>query len=111
MGGVEELRVIDHAANAAVFHLGDAVSETEDAMVMRHDDHAAFGRTGKIADQLHDVGAGILIESRGRLIADQERGFVDKRAGDGDALLLAARKCVGATVLAALEADLIDDRE
>ena len=42
MGGVEELGVVDHAADTAVFHLGDAVGETEDAMVMRHDDHATL---------------------------------------------------------------------
>ena len=62
MGGVEELRIVDHAADAAVFHLRDAVCETENAMVMRDDDHAAFGRTGKVADELHDVAAGVLIE-------------------------------------------------
>ena len=43
MRRVEELRVIDHAADAAVFHLRDAVSETENAVVMCHDDHATLG--------------------------------------------------------------------
>ena len=62
MGGVEELGIVDHAADATVFHLRDAVSKSEDAVVVRHDDHAAFGRTGKVADELHDVAAGVLIE-------------------------------------------------
>jgi hypothetical protein len=57
------------------------------------------------------VATGILIESRGRFIADQERRLVDECAGDGDALLLAAGKCVGAAFLAALETDFVDNRE
>ena len=62
MGGVEQLRIVDHAADAAVFHLRDAVSEAENAVVVRDDDHTAFGRTGKVTDELHDVAAGVLIE-------------------------------------------------
>ena len=109
MGGVEELRVVDHAADAAVFHLRDTVGETEDAVVMGHDDDAALGRAGKIADKLHDVGAGILIERRGRLIADQQRRLMHEGARDRHALLLAARERVRPALFAALEADLLDD--
>ena len=98
MGGVEELRIVDHAADAAVFHLRDAVCETENAMVMRNDDHATFRGTGKVTDEFHDVPAGVLIQGRGGFIADEERRFVDERAGDGDALLLAARERVRAAI-------------
>ena len=111
MGGIEEFRVVDHAADATVLHLGDAIGKTEDAVVVRHDDHAAFGGAGEVADQLHDVGAGVLIEGRGRLVANQEGRLVDQRAGDRDALLLTAGERVGPAFFAALEADLIDDRQ
>ena len=111
MRRIEELRIVDHAADTAVFHLRDAVGETEDAVVVRHDDDATFGRTGQVADHLHDLGAGVLIEGRGRFVADQERRLVHEGAGDGDALLLAAGERVGAAFLAALEADLVEDRQ
>jgi hypothetical protein len=62
MGGVEELRVVDDAANASVFHLRDTISETEDSVVVRHDDNATFGRAGEVAHKLHDMRAGVLIE-------------------------------------------------
>ena len=62
MGGVEELRVVDDAADAAVFHLRDAICETEDAMVVRDDDHATFGRAGEVAHEFHDMCPRVLIE-------------------------------------------------
>ena len=50
MGRIEELRVVNHAADAAVFHLRDAIGEAEDSMIVRNDDHATFRRAGKITD-------------------------------------------------------------
>ena len=38
----------------AVVHVGDAVAELEDAVVVGHDDHGAVGPDGRLAEQLHD---------------------------------------------------------
>ena len=43
MGGIEELRVVDHAADAAVFHLRDTVSEAENSVIVGHDNDTSLG--------------------------------------------------------------------
>src|SRR6476646_5189917 len=62
----------------------------------------------RLAQQLHDVGAGLGVEVAGRLVGEDDGRFADQGAGDGDALLLAAGELggtVGATVLEADGAD------
>ena len=50
-----------------------------------------------------DRGAGALVEIAGRLVREQELGFVHERARQRDALLLAARKLVRIVVAARIE--------
>ena len=42
MGGIEKLRVVDHAADATVFHFRDTVGKTENTVIVGYDDHTAF---------------------------------------------------------------------
>ena len=46
----------------------------------------------------HDLDAGLAVEVAGWLVGQQQGGLVDQRAGDGDPLLLAARKLAGMMV-------------
>ena len=46
----------------------------------------------------HDLDAGLRVEIPGRLVGEQNRGVVDERAGDRDALALAAGELVGPVV-------------
>ena len=45
-----------------------------------------------LAEQPHDLDGEVGVEVPGRLVGEQERGLVDDRTGDGDALLLATRQ-------------------
>jgi hypothetical protein len=78
------------ADDAAVLDLEDAVGEVEDAVVVGDDDDGAVRLDRDGAQQVHDAAAGAGVERRGRLVADDQPGIVDQRAGDGDALLLPA---------------------
>ena len=74
----------------AVVHAGDAVGVGEDPVVVGDDDDGAVGRAGDLAEEVeHDL-AVLRVERGGGFVADDERRLVDERAGDGDALLLAA---------------------
>ena len=57
-------------------------------------------------EQGHDLGAGLGVEVPGRLIGQQDGGPVDQRAGDGNALALAAGELVGFVMNAVSQADL-----
>ena len=52
----------------------------------------------QIADQAQDLGAGVSVEVAGRLVGEQDRRIDRQRAGDGDALALAAGELVGQVV-------------
>ena len=53
----------------------------------------------------HDLLGGLRVEVAGRLVGEHELGLVDQRAGDRDALLLAARELARLVVLAAGQPD------
>ena len=53
-----------------------------------------FGASG-VFIELQDQVSGSAVEVAGGFVGEQERGRVDQRAGDGNALHLAARKLVG----------------
>ena len=59
----------------------------------------------QLAEHLHDLLAGRAVEVAGGLVGQEDRGLVDQRAGDGDALALAARQLVGPVVHAVAQAD------
>ena len=78
----------------------------DDLAGMHHDDAMAVGggereivrdeqrrhaaRARQVADQRHDRGLGRDVETRGRLVGDQQFGLAAERQGDADALALAA---------------------
>src|SRR5262245_15920705 len=74
----------DHAAPHLVDHLA----------VVGHDDNGGAGPVDPV-EHLHDPDGGVGIEVSGRLVGQQQRRVVDERTGDGETLLLAARKLVG----------------
>ena len=89
----------------AVVHAGDAVGVGEDPVVVGDDDDGAVGGAGDLAEEIeHDL-AVLRIERGGGFVADDQRRFVDERAGDGDALLLAAGEFVRSFLPAVAEAD------
>ena len=96
--------VVD-ALDAAVFHFGHAVGVAEDAGVVGDNDDAAVGGFGDVVEEFHDFGAVFLVEGGGGFIADDEAGFVDEGAGDGDALLLATGEFGRVFAVFGLEAD------
>ena len=64
-----------------------------------------------LADQSHHLARDLGIETRGRLVDQQQLRVLDQRAGYADALALAARKAVGALVDVLAEADPVEQRE
>ena len=46
----------------------------------------------EVGQQFHDLDRALAVEIAGRLVGEQHVGLGDDRAGDGDALLLAARQ-------------------
>jgi hypothetical protein len=57
--------------HAPVAHGHDAVTETEDAVVVRDDDDRPVRLHGDAADQPHDVLAGVRVQRRRRLVANE----------------------------------------
>src|SRR3546814_19742803 len=62
----------------------------------------------EIGQQLHDLERAFAVEVAGRLVGEQHVGTGDDGAGDGDALLLAARKLGGRMIPPIGEADLVE---
>src|SRR3954454_9270563 len=96
------------ADQAAVVHLDDPLAHlVDDLVVVRgHDDR----RPGAVdpVEQAHDADARGGVEVAGRLVGQQDRGPVDERPGDGDALLLAAGQLVREAALLTGEADQVE---
>ena len=77
--------------------LGDVV------LVGDHDDRLAG--VVELAEHLHDLVAGLGVEVAGGLVGQDDVGVVDQRAGDRDALLLAAGELGRAVVEPVVQAD------
>ncbi len=99
------------AAASAFALIGDdhAVAEGHHAIgiggnagIVRHYQHREPALAVEPAYDLHDLGRGLRVEIAGRLVGEQDRGLVDQRARDRDALLLAARELVRIVLLASL---------
>src|SRR6185369_853943 len=72
----------------------DAVGAFCDVVLVRHDDdRIAFGV--ETFEKIHDLHAGVRVERSGRFVSKQNRRMIHERAGNRDALSLAARKLVG----------------
>ena len=74
------------------------VRDQDDGLVVR----------GQLFEDGDDVGAGLLIEIAGRLVGEDQRRVVDQRAGDGDALALAAGELVRTMLRALVQADALE---
>ena len=59
----------------------------------------------QLGEKLHDISAGPRVEVPSGFIGHQDRGPVDQRSSDRDALLLAAGKLTGVMIEAISEAD------
>src|SRR5687767_14793018 len=100
---------IAHGDDPPVEHLGDAVAELEDARVVRDDEDAAVALEGDVLQELHDLPAGLAVEARSGLVADDEARLRDQGARDRHALLLTARELPRQGSLAARETDSPED--
>ena len=67
-----------------------------------HDDEAV---AGNVAQQVHDLNAGLGVQGAGGFVGEQDLGVVDEGARDGDALHLAARHLRGLLVDVVLQAN------
>ena len=93
--------------NDAEIHHGDAVGDVfYDGKIVRDENVGEPEPVLQIAQQVQDLRADRHIQRRHRLVADDEFRFHRERAGNGDALALAAGEFVGiATRKARLEPD------
>ena len=78
------------------------------SLVVGGHDHGRAGAVDPV-DQLHDPDRGLGVEVAGGLVGQQQRRVVHERAGDRDALLLAARQLVGEVVELRREPDEAQD--
>ncbi|MNZ90511.1 hypothetical protein D3C78_1094760 [compost metagenome] len=95
--------------DAALVHHRDAVGH-QHGLVLVVGDHQ--GGDAELALQGAQLGAQVLahpgVERRHRLVEQQQRGRRGQRAGQGDALLLAAGELAGILLLAAAQADQLE---
>ena len=89
--------------DGAVGQFDDArrVLVSELGIVGHHDDQAV---AGDVAQEVHDLDAGLGVEGTRGLVGEQDFGIVDEGAGDGNALHLAARHLRGLLVDVVLQA-------
>ena len=82
------------ADDPAVAHRHDALGGARDAHVVR-DEHDRLAVGVALAQHRDDLAGGGGVEVAGRLVGEQHARAVDERAGDRDALLLAAGEVAG----------------
>src|SRR5690242_4483874 len=70
--------------------------------------HRLIELVDRLAQQAHDVGAGLRVEVAGRLVGEDHGRLADEGAGDGDPLLLPAGELGGAVGAPVLEPDRLD---
>lgn len=97
------IAALDHA----VFDIQNPVEDIKGAMIVGDDDDARAALVGDAGKQLHHLPAAPAVERGGRLIGQDQAGLVGQRAGDGDALLLAAGERVGEVIGTRTDAELI----
>ena len=93
----------------AVAHVEDAVGDLGGLGVVGDHEDGLVELAAGVAEHLED-GVGVFgVEVAGGLVGEDDGGAVDERAGDGDALLLAAGELVGAVIEAALDAEHVGE--
>src|SRR6478672_6735589 len=80
----------------ALTHDRDVIAQVADDRQIVTDEHRGQTqfRLG-VAEEIEDLRLNGNVERRGRLTGEHQRGSEDDRAGDGDALALAAAQLVG----------------
>ena len=93
-GGHEGIGVGD---DAAVGQLDDTsrVLVGQLGVVRDHDDEAV---AGDVAQQVHDLNAGLGVEGAGGFVREEDLGVIDEGSRNGDALHLATRHLRGLLV-------------
>ena len=84
----------------------DAIEAAGEIEIVGRDQCRETGTADQVEECLQHAFAGRLIEIAGWFVAEQDLGVVGERAGDRDALLLAARETCRAMPGARCEADL-----
>ena len=92
------------AFDAAIPQPNDPRAGFRDKRVMRGDHQRHFLTRVQVPEQGHDFLAGGAVQVAGRLVEQHQRRFVGQGAGDGDALLLAAREFRGFVIGPILQA-------
>ncbi len=100
-------RRLAHVVDDMAVAEGDPAAGPErDFRLVGHDDDGD-PRPVEVGEHLHDLVGRAAVEGARRLVRKQELRIVDERAGDGDALLLAAGQLPGRVIHAIAEADLL----
>ena len=85
-----------------------AITDTGEGMIVRDDEESPLAFIDEIHEQIHHGGAGGGVEVPGRFVCKDDRGIVDKRAGDRDALLLTTRHFTGKVCGSLTKADAFE---
>ena len=96
--------------DAAVAEGDGDVGQRGELGVMRHQHDGRMAGAVHAEQQLDDLMTGLAVQVAGRFVREQQRGIVGERAGDGHALLLAARQLRRIVMAAVAEADLGEQR-
>ncbi len=91
--------------DAAVTKRDRHVGNRGDLGIVGDEDERRASRAVDLQQQVDDVAAGRAVEIAGRFVRQQDRRVVGERAGDRDALLLAARELRRVVMAAAREPD------
>ena len=86
---------MDVLDDPAVAQRDRALAALGDLHVVRDDDDGAGEAAVDVANQRENLFTGAGVEIAGRLVGEEHRGIDGERAGDGDALTLAAGELVG----------------
>src|SRR5690242_14103332 len=91
--------------DAPVAHADDAVGARADVGGVRDQHERLTTGAVELGEEVHDVAGGLAIEVAGRLVGPDDGRVRHQRAGDGDALALAAGHLCRTVALAVAEAD------
>ena len=94
--------------DASVFQREDAVRDVQDAVVVRDQQDGAAVLLRQLVEYVHDLAPRLLVQSRGRLVRQDDFRFVDQSPRDCDPLLLPARHLAGKVVHAVPQPHLLE---
>ena len=99
------LRIAHVVVDPAVFDGDDPVRHGLQRSVVRNDDDRHSLLPAAVLQKLQNLFAGLVVQRAGRLVAEHQLRILRERAGDGDALLFAARKLRGEILFPVGKAD------